>query len=61
MLPACWWCCLRPLDHDDGSRYYQDDYNLFLYGGFKNLFGNKKVAQNNLSVGCFPACKLADV
>lgn len=38
------------VDHDDGSRYYHDDFNLFLFGGYENFMGKHKVSQNNLYV-----------
>ena len=32
-----------PLDHDDGSCYYYDTYNVLVYGGFKNYLGHSKI------------------
>ena len=39
-----------PIDHDDGSCYYYDTYNLLVYGGFKNLFGHSKIVKYNIYV-----------
>lgn len=39
-----------PIDHDDGSAYYRDSYNVFLYGGSKNLFGHSKTNDHQLFV-----------
>jgi len=39
-----------PIDHDDGSCYYTDSYNLLVYGGYKNYLGHSKTATNNLYV-----------
>ena len=39
-----------PLDHDDGSRYYNDHSNFFLYGGYENYMGNHKTSSNNIYV-----------
>ncbi len=39
-----------PIDHDDGSAYYLDSYNLLVYGGYKNFLGHSKVVTNNLYV-----------
>ena len=34
--------------HDDGSCYYHDSYNVLLYGGAKNYLGHDKTAEHNL-------------
>eukprot|EP00696_Hemimastix_kukwesjijk_P008468 gnl/Hemi2/20698_TR6856_c0_g1_i1.p1 gnl/Hemi2/20698_TR6856_c0_g1~~gnl/Hemi2/20698_TR6856_c0_g1_i1.p1 ORF type:complete len:814 (+),score=271.94 gnl/Hemi2/20698_TR6856_c0_g1_i1:155-2596(+) len=39
-----------PIDHDDGSAFYLDDFNLLIYGGAKNYLGHSKTVQNNLYV-----------
>jgi hypothetical protein len=36
-----------PLDHDDGSCYYEDTYNFLVYGGYKNYLGHSKTVENN--------------
>ena len=36
-----------PLDHDDGSCYYQDTFNFMAYGGYKNNMGHSKSFYNN--------------
>ena len=36
-----------PLDHDDGSRFYRDESNVFLFGGTKNFMGASKNASGN--------------
>ncbi|KAK8797579.1 hypothetical protein WA158_005925 [Blastocystis sp. Blastoise] len=41
-----------PLDHDDGSCYYYDTYNVLVYGGFKNY-----LAMHNLYI--YPDTKYA--
>ena len=33
---------LWPIDHDDGSCFYEDSYNFLVYGGKKKLFGSFK-------------------
>ena len=54
-----------PIDHDDGSCYYNDTYNYLVYGGFKNFLGHSKVAMYNayvypdLSAG-FKLCATSD-
>ena len=39
-----------PLDHDDGSCYYNDTHNYLVYGGFKNFLGHSKIAMSNVYV-----------
>ena len=39
-----------PIDHDDGSCYYTDQFNFLLYGGYKNYLGHSKTVTNNLYV-----------
>ena len=36
-----------PLDHDDGSCYYEDTYNFLVYGGYKNYLGHSKTVVYN--------------
>ena len=36
-----------PLDHDDGSCYYEDTYNYLVYGGYKNYLGHSKTVMYN--------------
>lgn len=38
---------LWPLDHDDGSCYYEDTFNFLVYGGYKNNLGHSKSFYNN--------------
>jgi hypothetical protein len=33
-----------PIDHDDGSSFYNDTANVLVYGGFKSFSGNNKTA-----------------
>eukprot|EP00051_Salpingoeca_urceolata_P012843 m.160025 g.160025 ORF g.160025 m.160025 type:complete len:806 (+) comp17617_c0_seq1:93-2510(+) len=53
-----------PIDHDDGSCFYNDTSNVLIYGGAKNFLGHSKVSQNNLYVEVdangFKACALDD-
>jgi hypothetical protein len=37
-----------PLDHDDGSCYYNDTGNVLVYGGYKNYLGDHKTVKSNL-------------
>ena len=39
-----------PIDHDDGSCYYNDTYNYLIYGEFKNFLGHSKIAMFNAYV-----------
>lgn len=39
-----------PLDHDDGSCYYEDTYNFLVYGGYKNYLGHSKTVMYNTYV-----------
>ena len=39
-----------PLDHDDGSCYYEDTYNFLVYGGYKNYLGHSKTIMYNTYV-----------
>ena len=39
-----------PLDHDDGSSFYNDTYNFLIYGGYKGSNGHGKKALNNIYV-----------
>ena len=36
-----------PIDHDDGSCYYEDTYNYLIYGGYKNYLGHSKTVMYN--------------
>ena len=36
------------IDHDDGSAYYVDSYNMFMYSGTKNYLGHSKVNDHQL-------------
>ena len=36
-----------PLDHDDGSCYWEDTNNFLVYGGYKNNLGHSKTTLNN--------------
>ncbi|KAK8801174.1 hypothetical protein WA158_001944 [Blastocystis sp. Blastoise] len=48
---------LWPIDHDDGSCYWNDTYNVLAYGGWKNFLGHSKSASYNLYI--YPDSKLA--
>ena len=39
-----------PIDHDDGSCYYTDTYNVIAYGGAKYYLGHSKVTSNNIYI-----------
>ena len=39
-----------PIDHDDGSCYYEDTFNYLVYGGYKNFLGHSKTAMYNVYV-----------
>ena len=36
-----------PIDHDDGSCFYEDTYNFLVYGGYKNYLGHNKTVLHN--------------
>ena len=42
--------CVWPLDHDDGSSYWDDSYNVLIYGGAKNYLGEAKHAHDTLYI-----------
>lgn len=37
-----------PIDHDDGSQYYNDTANFMVWGGCKNFRGHSKSCDHNL-------------
>ena len=39
-----------PIDHDDGTGYFTDQYNYLVYGGFKNYLGHSKTSQYNVYI-----------
>lgn len=39
-----------PIDHDDGSCYYEDSYNFLVYGGKKNYLGHSKTDHHEIYV-----------
>ena len=39
-----------PIDHDDGSCYYEDSYNFLVYGGKKNYLGHSKLDHHEIYV-----------
>ena len=39
-----------PIDHDDGSCFYEDSYNFLVYGGKKDLFGHSKIDHHQIYV-----------
>jgi hypothetical protein len=39
-----------PIDHDDGSCYYEDSYNFLVYGGKKNFEGFSKIDHHEIYV-----------
>jgi hypothetical protein len=42
--------CLWPIDHDDGSSFYEDSYNFIIYGGKKNFLGHSKKDHHQIFV-----------
>jgi hypothetical protein len=42
--------CLYPIDHDDGSSFYEDSYNFQIYGGKKNYLGYGKKDHHEIYV-----------
>jgi hypothetical protein len=41
---------LFPIDHDDGSCFYEDSYNFQIYGGKKNFLGHSKIDHHEIYV-----------
>ncbi|CAF1112345.1 unnamed protein product [Adineta ricciae] len=41
---------LWPIDHDDGSCFYEDSYNFHVYGGKKNFLGHSKKDHHQIYV-----------
>jgi outer membrane protein assembly factor BamB len=39
-----------PIDHDDGSCFYEDSYNFLVYGGKKNYLGHSKIDHHQIYV-----------
>ncbi|CAF1605578.1 unnamed protein product [Adineta ricciae] len=39
-----------PIDHDDGSCFYEDSYNFQIYGGKKNYLGHSKIDYHEIYV-----------
>ena len=39
-----------PIDHDDGSCFYEDSYNFQVYGGKKNYLGHSKIDHHEIYV-----------
>jgi hypothetical protein len=39
-----------PIDHDDGSCFYEDSYNFLVYGGKKNFLGHSKTDHHQIYV-----------
>ena len=39
-----------PIDHDDGSCFYEDSYNFLVYGGKKNYLGHSKADHHEIYV-----------
>jgi hypothetical protein len=39
-----------PIDHDDGSCFYEDSYNFQVYGGKKNYLGHSKTDHHKIYV-----------
>ena len=39
-----------PIDHDDGSAFYTDTYNVLIFGGWKSYLGNNKKSEYNLYI-----------
>ena len=42
--------CLYPIDHDDGSSFYEDSYNFQIYGGMKSYLGHSKKDHHQIYV-----------
>jgi hypothetical protein len=41
---------LWPIDHDDGSCFYEDSYNFLVYGGKKSYLGHSKTVHHQIYV-----------
>ena len=41
---------VSPIDHDDGSCFYEDSYNFLVYGGKKNYLGHSKIDHHEIFV-----------
>jgi hypothetical protein len=41
---------LYPIDHDDGSSFYEDSYNFQIYGGMKSYLGHSKKDHHQMYV-----------
>ena len=41
---------LYPIDHDDGSSFYEDSYNFQIYGGMKSYLGHSKKDHHHIYV-----------
>ncbi|CAF1401225.1 unnamed protein product [Adineta steineri] len=39
-----------PIDHDDGSCFYEDSHNFLVYGGKKNYLGHSKIDHDQIYV-----------
>jgi hypothetical protein len=39
---------IYPIDHDDGSCFYEDSYNFLIYGGSKNYLGYSKINHHEI-------------
>jgi hypothetical protein len=39
-----------PIDHDDGSCFYEDSYNFLVYGGKKTFLGHSKIDHHEIYV-----------
>ncbi len=39
-----------PIDHDDGSCFYEDSYHFLVYGGKKNYLGHSKTDHHEIYV-----------
>ncbi|CAF3264826.1 unnamed protein product [Rotaria socialis] len=50
--------CVWPIDHDDGSCFYEDSYNFLVYGGKKNYLGHSKTDHHEIYV--FPDANQSD-
>mmetsp|Transcript_8222 Transcript_8222/g.24363 ORF Transcript_8222/g.24363 Transcript_8222/m.24363 type:complete len:587 (-) Transcript_8222:104-1864(-) len=53
-----------PIDHDDGSCFYNDTDNFLVYGGAKNFLGHSKLSERNFYIyadlGNSPVCMVDD-
>ncbi|XP_057307631.1 uncharacterized protein LOC130645609 isoform X2 [Hydractinia symbiolongicarpus] len=49
-----------PIDHDDGSCFWNDTHNYLVYGGFKNYLGHDKHSMSNIYAYPKTSCAQSD-